>query len=142
MMRIVDSQPSMSACDKLTMDTMINVVAYSKYISRKVTEKNTQSDETKSERRFYKKRIMDLTKQLIKNPTHTNDSAVINACSTYINACIMHFKFIDLSDTLQSEHHGQDPESHAMTTEIQMQEEIAAKVNEIDSAYFMDDINK
>jgi hypothetical protein len=148
--RIVDAaQPCMSACDKLTMDTMINTVAYSKYVSRKMTEKKTQSDETKSERRFYKKRIMDLTKQLIKNPTHTNDPAVINACSTYIHACIMHFKFIDLSDTLQSEHHGQgqcaDNDTDANSNQcsagaaVMQHEDFTAKVNEIDTAYLMDD---
>jgi len=65
----------MSACDKLTMDTMINVAAYSKYISKRDSDVETRSDHKKSERRFYKKRIR-----------------------------IMHFKFIDLSDTLQKEY--------------------------------------
>jgi hypothetical protein len=95
---------TMSACDKLTMDTMINSAAYSKYISRKDNETKTKLDETKTERRFYKKRIVELTKQLIKNMDHVKDSSVINACSAYFNACIMHFKFIDLSDTIQTEH--------------------------------------
>ena len=96
---------TMSACDKLTMDTMINSAAYSKYISRKDNETKTKLDETKTERRFYKKRIVELTKQLIKNMDHVKDSSVINACSAYFNACIMHFKFIDLSDTIQTEHY-------------------------------------
>jgi hypothetical protein len=95
----------MSACDKLTMDTMINTATYSKYISRKDNETKTKLDETKTERRFYKKRIVELTKQLIKNMDHVKDSSVVNACSTYFNACIMHFKFIDLSDTIQTEHY-------------------------------------
>jgi hypothetical protein len=144
---IVDAaQPSMSACDKLTMDTMINTVAYSKYMSRKVNERKTQSDETKSERRFYKKRIIELTKQLIKKPTYTNDSAVINASSAYINACIMHFKFIDLSDTLQSEHveqqgQGQGEGQNQAQPQPQAPQDFAANVNEIDTAYLMDDAN-
>ena len=96
---------TMSACDKLTMDTMINSAAYSKYISRKDNETKTKLDETKTERRFYKKRIVELTKQLIKNMDHVKDSSVINACSAYFNACIMHFKFVDLSDTIQTEHY-------------------------------------
>ena len=95
---------TMSACDKLTMDTMINTAAYSKYISRKDNETKTKLDETKTERRFYKKRIIELTKQLIKNMDHVKDSTVVNACSAYFNACIMHFKFVDLSDTIQTEH--------------------------------------
>lgn len=96
---------TMSACDKLTMDTMINSAAYSKYISRKDNETKTKLDETKTERRFYKKRIVELTKQMIKNMDHVKDSSVVNACSAYFNACIMHFKFIDLSDTIQTEHY-------------------------------------
>ena len=87
------------------MDTMINSAAYSKYISRKDNETKTKLDETKTERRFYKKRIVELTKQMIKNMDHVKDSSVVNACSAYFNACIMHFKFIDLSDTIQTEHY-------------------------------------
>ena len=102
---ITPTTTTMSACDKLTMDTMINSAAYSKYISRKDNETKTKLDETKTERRFYKKRIVELTKQLIKNVGHVKDSSVINACSAYFNACIIHFKFIDLSDTIQTEHY-------------------------------------
>jgi hypothetical protein len=101
----IPTTTTMSACDKLTMDTMINSAAYSKYISRKDNETKTKLDETKTERRFYKKRIVELTKQLIKNMDHVKDSSVVNACSAYFNACIMHFKFIDLSDTIQTEHY-------------------------------------
>lgn len=101
---IIESCSTMSACDKLTMDTMINVAAYSKYISKRDADVETRSDHKKSERRFYKKRILALTKELIKNPAHVNDTSLINASTAYINACIMHFKFIDLSDTLQKEY--------------------------------------
>jgi hypothetical protein len=141
--RIIDAAPpSMSACDKLTMDMMINTAAYSKYMSRKVNEQKTQSDETKSERRFYKKRIMDLTKQLIKNPTYTNDSAVINASSAYINACIMHFKFVDLSDTIQSEHQHPDDDDVSSSDKKPQDTDFIAKVSEIDATYLMEDAAK
>ena len=101
---IIESCSTMSACDKLTMDTMINVAAYSKYISKRDADVEARSDHKKSERRFYKKRILALTKELIKNPAHVNNTSLINASTAYINACIMHFKFIDLSDTLQKEY--------------------------------------
>jgi hypothetical protein len=141
--RIIDAAPpSMSACDKLTMDMMINTAAYSKYMSRKVNEQKTHSDETKSERRFYKKRIMDLTKQLIKNPTYTNDSAVINTSSAYINACIMHFKFVDLSDTIQSEHQCPVDDDVSSSDKKAEEPDFIAKVNEIDAAYLMEDVAK
>ena len=139
---IVESCSTMSACDKLTMDTMINVSAYSKYISKRDTDVKTRSDETKNERRFYKKRIMALTKQLIKNPTYTNDTSIINACTAYINACIMHFKFIDLADTIQKEHTFEN--EHASTTLSNIDTELLDEcfeenVNKIDNAFLLQD---
>ena len=130
---IVESQSSMSACDKLTMDTMINMGVYSKYMARKETDTKIRSSETKYERRFYKKRILELTKQLIKNPTHTNDSSVITACNAYINACIVHFKFVDLSDTLQMEH--ATAYSVAEPSSIAEHHDAVNIVNQIDTAF-------
>jgi hypothetical protein len=137
---------SMSACDKLTMDTMINVAAYSKYMARKETDTKIRSSETKSERRFYKKRILELTKQLIKNPAHTNDSTVINTCNAYINACIVHFKFVDLSETLQMEHVDDNSNTAAAaaaasfsTTDAMDAMDVLNKVNEIDTAFLSED---
>lgn len=146
---IVESQSSMNACDKLTMDTMINVAAYSKYMARKETDTKIRSTETKSERRFYKKRILELTKQLIKNPAHTSDSTVINTCNAYINACIVHFKFVDLSDTLQMEHtdENSNPDADADAAAAAASDGSASfsiidatnKVNEIDAAFLSED---
>ena len=130
---------TMSACDKLTMDTMINSAAYSKYISRKDNETKTKLDETKTERRFYKKRIVELTKQLIKNMDHVKDSSVVNACSTYFNACIMHFKFVDLSDTIQTEHCAEvDPEPSNLSVSV-TSELVHNGVQHIDSEFFSAD---
>ncbi len=139
---IVESCSTMSACDKLTMDTMINVSAYSKYISKRDMDVKTRSDETKNERRFYKKRIMALTKQLIKNPTYTNDTSIINACTAYINACIIHFKFIDLADTIQKEHTCEN--EHDCTTLSTIDTELLDEcfennINKIDNAFLTQD---
>lgn len=130
---------TMSACDKLTMDTMINSAAYSKYMSRKDNETKTKLDETKTERRFYKKRIIELTKQLIKNMDHVKDSSVINACSAYFNACIMHFKFVDLSDTIQTEHYV-EPSSNPDVNVVS--EPVYNGVKHIDSEFFSAEQNR
>lgn len=137
---IVESCSTMSACDKLTMDTMININAYSKYISKRDTDVKTRSDETKNERRFYKKRIMALTKQLIKNPTYTNDTSIINACTAYINACIMHFKFIDLADTIQKEHTFENENGVTLSNiDTKLDECFEENVNKIDNAFLLQD---
>ena len=135
---------TMSACDKLTMDTMINTAAYSKYISRKDNETKTKLDETKTERRFYKKRIIELTKQLIKNMDHVKDSSVINACSAYFNACIMHFKFVDLSDTIQTEHYEPtniDPDDPEVNV-VSEPDLVYNGVKHIDSEFFSAEQNR
>jgi hypothetical protein len=38
------------------------------------------------------------------NATTRHDSMVVSAYNAYVRACIMHFKFIDLADTLQDEY--------------------------------------
>ena len=134
---------TMSACDKLTMDTMINSAAYSKYISRKDNETKAKLDETKTERRFYKKRIIELTKQLIKNMDHVKDSSVINACSAYFNACIMHFKFVDLSDTIQTEHYVEPTNIDPVDPDVNVvSEPVYNGVKHIDSEFFSAEQNR
>ena len=65
----------------------------------------TQIDST--ERKFYRRRIIDMTKEMFKSTVRTNaDTAVLTAFDAYASACITHFKFIDLADTLQDEYVG------------------------------------
>lgn len=57
-----------------------------------------------SERKFYKKRIIQLTKDLFKN-NEPND-AIRSGFNNYIGSCISYFKFIDASELLQEEYEG------------------------------------
>lgn len=95
---------SMSACDKLTMDTMMNMEAYSKYISRRSQAAVLRSGPATSERKFYRRRIIDTTKEMLRDAKYVNDGTVTNTFNAYVNACIMHYKFIDLADTIQDEY--------------------------------------
>lgn len=95
-------QYSMSACDKLTMETMMNMEAFSKYMNRR--SKNTGPCPDTSERKFYRRRIIDTTKEMLRDSKYINDGTVSTAFNAYINACIMHFKFIDLADTIQQDY--------------------------------------
>ena len=113
-----DHQPhtrfaSMSACDKLTMETMMNMDAYLRCMKNRTRSAlamplsfcPTQIDST--ERKFYRRRIIDMTKEMFKSTVRTNaDTAVLTAFDAYASACITHFKFIDLADTLQDEYVG------------------------------------
>lgn len=100
----ITAQHSMSACDKLTMETMMNVDAYSKYINRRSQAAELRNFSDKSERKFYRRRIIDTTKEMLRDSKYVNDGTVTNAFNAYINACIMHFKFIDLADTIQQDY--------------------------------------
>ena len=53
--------------------------------------------------KFYKKRIIHLTKQLLKKEIDTTTS-ISESFNNYINQAIMHFKFIDKKDIVQKEY--------------------------------------
>ena len=98
------AQHSMSACDKLTMETMMNVEAYSKYMNRRNQAAGLRGGTDTSERKFYRRRIIDTTKEMLRDSKYVNDCNVSSAFNAYVSACIMHFKFIDLADTIQDEY--------------------------------------
>ena len=100
---------TMTASDILTMDTMMNMEAYTKYLKRKQLTSGIKDQSDANERKFYRRRILDLTKEMFRGGHRTeigNDSDIKSAFETYIRACIMHFKFIDLADVLQTEYAG------------------------------------
>jgi len=101
---VAHAQHSMSACDKLTMETMMNVEAYSKYMNRRSQAAGLRGGPDTSERKFYRRRIIDTTKEMLRDSKYVSDSTVSGAFNAYVSACIMHFKFIDLADTIQDEY--------------------------------------
>ncbi len=100
----------MTASDILTMETMMNMEAYTKYLKRKQLTSDIKDQSDANERKFYRRRILDLTKEMFRGSHRaeigTNSTGVESAFETYIRACIMHFKFIDLADVLQTEYAG------------------------------------
>lgn len=101
---------TMTASDILTMETMMNMEAYTKYLKRKQLTSDIKDQSDANERKFYRRRILDLTKEMFRGSHRAesgiNSTGVESAFDTYIRACIMHFKFIDLADVLQTEYAG------------------------------------
>ena len=102
---------TMTASDILTMDTMMNMEAYTKYLKRKQLTSGIKDQSDANERKFYRRRILDLTKEMFRGGSHraesgSNSTNVESAFETYVRACIIHFKFIDLADVLQTEYAG------------------------------------
>ena len=89
--------------DEITLECLMNKEQYAKHIKKEpvVTTKVNKSD-----RKFYKKRIYDLTKQLLNNePVSENIFPdVTNGFQNYIKACVDYFKTLDKTDILQEDY--------------------------------------
>jgi len=89
--------------DEITLECLMNKEQYARHIKKgpAIPTKMNNSD-----RKFYKKRIYDLTKQLLSNePVSENMFPdVTNGFQYYIKACIDYFKTLDKTDILQEDY--------------------------------------
>jgi hypothetical protein len=100
----------------MTLEIMANSDTYNKYLKRNHLDHDSV---LKKEKKFYRKRIISMTKDILFNgisknakqennntPTQTSniDDVIINAFNTYARLCITYFKFKDTMDTIQSEY--------------------------------------
>ena len=104
--------------NEITLECLMNKCTYDKYCQMLGPAKKSAH---KKDKKFYRKRIYDLTKQLL-NPevpqqdtpnTKTNANAnmdaslnpdITNAFEAYVKACIDHFKIVDKTDILQEDY--------------------------------------
>jgi hypothetical protein len=87
----------------IDLEYLINKELYGKSIDSKMQPHININN--KKDKKFYKKRIYDLTKQLLSNeqpPTLFPD--VLNTFDNYIKTCISYFKVIDTSDIIQEDY--------------------------------------
>jgi hypothetical protein len=91
---------NLDAVDHVTLDLMVNQPQYDRYLRAKEADLNGKFEKAK---RFYKKRIMEMARDLLKGET-TNDIFVLQAFDAFAKACITHFRNKDKNDTLQEEH--------------------------------------
>jgi hypothetical protein len=88
--------------DHVTLDLMVNQPQYERYLRAKEADLNGKYEKAK---RFYKKRIMEMTRDLLKGePETVNDIFVLQSFEAYAKACIAYFRNKDKNDTLQEEH--------------------------------------
>jgi hypothetical protein len=86
--------------DHVTLDLMVNQPQYERYLRAKEADLNGKYEKAK---RFYKKRIIEMTRDLLKGET-VNDIFVLQSFEAYSKACITYFRNKDKNDTLQEEH--------------------------------------
>jgi len=86
--------------DHVTLDLMVNQPQYERYLRAKEADLNGKYEKAK---RFYKKRIMEMTRDFLKGDT-VNDIFVLQSFEAYAKACIAYFRNKDKNDTLQEDY--------------------------------------
>jgi hypothetical protein len=91
---------------ELTLECLMNKSQYAKYLSQSEGKPNNKIV-NKKEKKFYKRRIFDLTKQLLNNEKpEMMLPDVSSAFDSYAKICIEYFKALDKTDIIQSDYDG------------------------------------
>ena len=89
---------------ELSLEYLMNKTTYEKYCKKIVPTNKTVN---KKDKKFYRKRIYDLTKQLL-NPEITDTEplypSINHTFDNYVKACIDYFKMIDKTDIIQEDY--------------------------------------
>lgn len=111
-------------------DNRLNELLYNKCI----LERKSYNKSSKKDRKFYRRRILSLTRELFLSPDIGNND-VTDAFMNYVYYCVEHFKNIDTNDILQGEYNenvnGDDGDAEADDDEP----DVESDMNEKDSAY-------
>ena len=80
----------------------MNKRQYEKYIGKNVVSKK---EPNRKDKKFYKKRIVDLTKRLLNNEKPEKMFPDVSSVfDSYANVCIEYFKVLDKADIIQSDY--------------------------------------
>ena len=93
---------------EITLEYLMNKDQYAKYILNKSNNgSSSSSNSIRKDKKFYKKRIYDLTKQLINNEKPEGIySGIIDTFELYTKVCIEYFKTLDKTDIIQEDYNG------------------------------------
>ena len=111
------------------MTDRLNELLYKKSILERKSY-CTQID--KKDRKFYRKRILNLTRELFVSSTVANDN-VNDAFMNYIHYCVEHFKNIDTNDILQSEYNvGMDTPDLEADSDVDAESDLDADAEQVE----------
>jgi hypothetical protein len=116
--------------NQVTLECLMNKDTYKKYVATK-----KKSVVNKKDQKFYRRRILSLTKELLypeeatekstTTTTSTNDPNIVGLFQIYSKACIEYFKTLDKNDIIQEDYSSLTPETAEMSAEdIKTQAEI------------------
>ena len=110
--------------NQVTLECLMNKDTYKKYVATK-----KKSVVNKKDQKFYRRRILSLTKELLypeetattTKPTATspltNDPNIVGLFQIYTRACIEHFKTLDKNDIIQEDYSTLTTETAEMSVE-------------------------
>jgi len=99
---------NINSVNYITLETMANSDTYNKYLKKNNLDHDTV---LKSEKKFYRKRISAMVKDILYNNLNNNsdcpvNDVIINAFNTFARLCVSHFKFKDTMDNIQGDYKG------------------------------------
>lgn len=97
---LVKEYMSESLINQITLDYLINKDLYAKCITKQVVHENNKKD-----KRFYRKRISSLIKELLLGESPENVTPDVKyAFDNFAKTCIQYFKTIDSTDIIQEDY--------------------------------------
>lgn len=131
--------------DEYTLTLMSNRTQYRKYIKAKVgpngetvkQDVNVSDGHSihyattfRKERKYYKKRILALTKDLYNKKCEDKD--IVDPFNEYLKCCIKYLKFKDISDIIQKENNGyvKDKDSSFVNAQAELEKRIGNGAND------------
>jgi hypothetical protein len=117
---------------EVTLAYLMNKDQYAKYMVQN-TSKSKQLN--KKDKKFYRKRIFEITKQLLNNePSDHIFPDIVHGFDSYVKMCIHYFKMLDRRDILQEEHDAHTMDKNNSTpvqTQQSGQNEIQNEANKL-----------
>ena len=105
--------------NQVTLECLMNKDTYKKYVATK--KKNVVN---KKDQKFYRRRILSLTKELLypeeateKPNTAADNPSIVGLFQIYSKACIEHFKTLDKNDIIQEDYSTLTTETTEMSVE-------------------------
>jgi hypothetical protein len=88
--------------NKITLDYLLNTEQYGK--SKNIKEREKGRRVNKDDKKFYRKRIFNLFKDLLTKPPENVSPDVIYTFENFLNASINYFQTLDKTDILQEDY--------------------------------------
>lgn len=96
----------MNEIDSMTLSYFANKSQYDSILKKAEYETDKQY---KNDTKFYKKRILDLTKRLFRNGEEQIQDTHVNKCfASYVKSCVTYLKFLDKSDIIQKRYEAEN----------------------------------